>query len=55
LALAKKAFYAFDVRQLDERLQQVEKIYLDDLMKTEDALEGINAFLEKRKPVWKGR
>ena len=25
------------------------------IFKTEDALEGINAFRAKRKPVWKGR
>jgi 1,4-dihydroxy-2-naphthoyl-CoA synthase len=25
------------------------------LMKTEDAKEGLNAFLEKRKPVWKNK
>ena len=29
--------------------------YLDELMKTQDAWEGINAFLEKRPPVWKGK
>jgi cyclohexa-1,5-dienecarbonyl-CoA hydratase len=55
LALAKKAFYKFDVRQLGEPLQQVESIYVDELLKTEDALEGVNAFREKRKPVWKGK
>jgi cyclohexa-1,5-dienecarbonyl-CoA hydratase len=32
-----------------------EKIYLKELMNTEDAKEGIQAFLEKRKPVWKNR
>jgi 1,4-dihydroxy-2-naphthoyl-CoA synthase len=25
------------------------------LMRTEDATEGLNAFLEKRKPVWKNQ
>jgi cyclohexa-1,5-dienecarbonyl-CoA hydratase len=53
LVLAKKAFAAYDARQFDERLQHAESVYLDELMKTEDALEGVNAFLEKRKPIWK--
>lgn len=34
-------------------LKTIERIYLDRLMKTEDATEGLKAFLEKRKPVWK--
>jgi len=37
----------------EEGLDRIEKIYLDDLMKTVDAHEGLKAFLEKRKPVWK--
>ncbi|MHC4598694.1 MAG: enoyl-CoA hydratase/isomerase family protein [Planctomycetota bacterium] len=36
-------------------LSEIETIYLDELMKTEDADEGLRAFLEKRKPVWKDR
>ena len=31
------------------------RIYLDELMKTEDALEGLRAFLEKREPHWSDR
>lgn len=30
----------------------LERLYLDGLMTTGDALEGLNAFLGKRKPVW---
>lgn len=55
LALAKKAFCKHDARQLGEALQQAEAIYLEEVLKTDDALEGVNAFLEKRRPVWKGR
>ena len=36
-------------------IEAVERIYLDSLMETEDANEGIQAFLEKRQPVWKDR
>jgi len=54
LAITKKAFYAWDSIHFDKGLARAEKIYFDELMKTEDAQEGINAFLEKRPPVWKG-
>jgi cyclohexa-1,5-dienecarbonyl-CoA hydratase len=39
----------------EETLTRVENIYLNDLLKTEDANEGIRAFMEKRKPVWRNR
>jgi cyclohexa-1,5-dienecarbonyl-CoA hydratase len=55
LAMAKKAFYAWDSMHLDKGLARAEKIYLEELMQTEDAQEGIAAWMEKRKPVWKGK
>lgn len=55
LGVAKKAFYAWDSIHLDKGLARAEKIYLEELMKTEDSQEGIQSFMEKRKPVWKGR
>jgi cyclohexa-1,5-dienecarbonyl-CoA hydratase len=36
-------------------LDRAEKIYLEQLIKTEDIAEGLNAFMEKRKPVWKNQ
>jgi cyclohexa-1,5-dienecarbonyl-CoA hydratase len=53
LALAKKAIYAWDSMHFDKGLARAEKIYLEELMQTEDAREGIAAFLEKREPKWK--
>jgi len=32
---------------------EIENIYLNELMQTVDAHEGLKAFMEKRKPVWK--
>ena len=55
LAVAKKAFYAWDSMHLDKGLARAEKIYLEDLMQTEDVKEGIAAWMEKRKPAWKGK
>jgi cyclohexa-1,5-dienecarbonyl-CoA hydratase len=55
LAVAKKAFYAWDSIHLDKGLARAEKIYLEELMQTDDAKEGITAWMEKRKPVWKGK
>ncbi len=36
-----------------DALATVEHIYLQELMQTDDAREGLAAFLEKRKPVWR--
>jgi|SRR5579859_6432001 len=36
-------------------LPALEKLYLEELMSTEDAREGVASFLEKRPPVWKNR
>jgi cyclohexa-1,5-dienecarbonyl-CoA hydratase len=55
LAVAKKAFYAWDSMHLDKGLARAEKIYLEELMKTEDVKEGITAWMEKRKPAWKNK
>ena len=34
-------------------LEQAEQIYLDELLKHPDCAEGVQAFLDKRKPVWR--
>jgi len=39
--------------RIRELLPQIQKVYLEGLMATHDANEGIQAFLEKRKPVLK--
>ena len=38
--------------QVRERLRELERLYLDWLMRTHDANEGLSAFLEKRQPAW---
>jgi enoyl-CoA hydratase/carnithine racemase len=52
LKLAKEAVLAGLNDDLDKGLRNIEQIYLDKLMKTHDATEGLKAFLEKRKPTW---
>ena len=53
LRKTKKAFTAGLRDDLEPALRKIEEIYLDELMQTADAQEGLHAFLEKRKPVWK--
>ncbi|HSS97130.1 MAG TPA: enoyl-CoA hydratase/isomerase family protein [Terriglobales bacterium] len=55
LSITKKAIYAWDAMHFDKGLARAEKIYLEELIKTTDAQEGINAFQEKRKPNWMGK
>jgi cyclohexa-1,5-dienecarbonyl-CoA hydratase len=55
LAVTKKAVYAWDAMHFDKGLARAEKIYLEELMKTGDAQEGIRAFMEKREPKWMGK
>jgi cyclohexa-1,5-dienecarbonyl-CoA hydratase len=53
LKLTKEAVLAGLNDDMDQGLKAIERIYLDRLMKTDDATEGLKAFLEKRKPTWK--
>jgi cyclohexa-1,5-dienecarbonyl-CoA hydratase len=55
LSITKKALYTWNKALTEEGLLRVEKIYEHELMKTEDAVEGVKAFLEKRPAKWKGK
>ena len=55
LRLARKALRLGARGLPEEALQAVEELYLTELMRTEDAAEGLNAFLEKRPPSWRHR
>ena len=43
------------VRAVDQDLPEAERRYLAELMRTQDAREGIEAFIEKRAPRWTDR
>jgi cyclohexa-1,5-dienecarbonyl-CoA hydratase len=55
LRMAKQAFRLAQANEFESRLADVERLYLDELIQTEDATEGLNAFVEKRKPEWRGK
>ncbi|MBN1567534.1 MAG: enoyl-CoA hydratase/isomerase family protein [Acidobacteria bacterium] len=38
---------------LDEPLARIERQYVDEVLASNDGNEGITAFIERRKPVWK--
>jgi cyclohexa-1,5-dienecarbonyl-CoA hydratase len=55
LEFARRALDISREESLEQVLTRVENLYLNELMKTEDAAEGVKAFMEKRKPVWRNR
>lgn len=55
LACALAAARGGMLRDVRHRLAEVETLYLDRLMQTRDANEGLVAFLAKRKPHWEHR
>lgn len=52
LRLAVQAARADFAARVKTKLAQVERLYLETLMETADAVEGLQAFLEKRPPKW---
>ncbi len=55
LQLTKRAFMEGATQNYAESIKKIEDIYLNELMKTDDANEGLKAFLEKRQPVWENK
>jgi cyclohexa-1,5-dienecarbonyl-CoA hydratase len=53
IRVTKKAIKAGLIDDLEPSLKIIEDIYLKELMRTADAQEGLQAFLERRSPEWK--
>jgi cyclohexa-1,5-dienecarbonyl-CoA hydratase len=45
----------FGAHSFEEDRKEAERVFLEELMKTQDVQEGIASFFEKRKPEWKNR
>jgi cyclohexa-1,5-dienecarbonyl-CoA hydratase len=55
LRVTKRAVRVGSIGSFSDGLAAVEALYLGPLMDTEDAHEGLAAFIEKRPPVWKDK
>jgi enoyl-CoA hydratase/carnithine racemase len=54
LQMGKQAFYTMSDMEFEKALEYSDEMFAE-LCTTEDALEGVKAFKEKREPVWKLR
>ena len=52
---AERAARSTLLRQIDEELPRLERTFIDELMQTHDANEGIEAFVARRAPVYLDR
>jgi cyclohexa-1,5-dienecarbonyl-CoA hydratase len=55
LEAARRAIDLARGASFEDALIKVENLYLNELMKTDDAREGVLAFMQKRKPAWKNK
>jgi cyclohexa-1,5-dienecarbonyl-CoA hydratase len=53
--LARRAISEAAYMPFEDGLRHVEEVYLNQLMATEDAKEGVRALRERRAPVWQNR
>lgn len=55
LRLTRKTLTRLHSHDFLKQLKEAERVYLSEVMNTPDAQEGIRAFLEKRRPVWRAK
>ena len=55
LRFSVRAARADATKRIRAKVEFVEKMYLEELMATHDAVEGLNAFVAKRPAVWQDR
>ncbi len=55
LRLAVKGLRELSLKTFSDDSRRSEAIYRNELLQTQDAAEGVRAFLEKRRPHWMNR